>query len=109
MAGVAAPLCLPPTVPREEFSLLSWPRPPAAGPAGLSGPRPAVTAVTAAGWPSCSSPMGARLSSDLLRLRLTSGWRLLGPAVSSELGVVARLWLVTVSEAAWPQQCVVTR
>ena len=44
--------------------------------------------------------MGARLSSDLLRLRLTSGWRLLGPAVSSELGVVARLWLVTVSEAA---------
>ena len=53
--------------------------------------------------------MGARLSSDLLRLRLTSGWRLLGPAVSSELGVVARLWLVTVSEAAWPQQCVVTR
>ena len=50
--------------------------------------------------------MGARLSSDLLRPRLTSGWRLLGP-VSSELGVVARLWLVTVSEAAWPQQCVV--
>ena len=47
--------------------------------------------------------MGARLSSDLLRLRLTSGWRLLGPAVSSELGVVARLWLVTVSEAAWPR------
>ena len=97
MAGVAAPLCLPPTVPRDEFSLLSWPRPPA-GPAGLSGPRPAVTAA----GPSCSSPMGARLSSDLLRLRLTSGWRLLGP-VSSVLGVVARLWLVTVSEAAWPR------